>query len=187
MIATTGAVVSSVKLERGGAGVAEAVGLARHDGVGAIGEPARGERPGPGGVSRHRGGDGAAVDAEVHHGAGKPGAAQRIVRGDVVAGRAAGVDGQRLRHRRTGGAQVEDHRAAAAGIAGGVGTLATMLWLPLPDSVTPVLQLPSLHHGGADRRGAAIVEERHRGAGVGHIHRAGDGLRRLVGGAAAGW
>ena len=32
--------------ERGGAGIAEAVGLARHDGVGAVGQPARGERPG---------------------------------------------------------------------------------------------------------------------------------------------
>ena len=32
--------------ERGGAGVAEAIGLARHDGVGAVGKPARGERPG---------------------------------------------------------------------------------------------------------------------------------------------
>ena len=84
--------------QRGGAGIAEAIGLARHDGVGAVGKPARGERPGPGGVSRHGGGDGAAVDAEVHHGAGKPAAAQRIIRGDAVAGRGAGIDAQRLGH-----------------------------------------------------------------------------------------
>jgi len=41
VIATTGAVVSSVEAQRGGAGVAKRIGLARHDGVRTIGQPAR--------------------------------------------------------------------------------------------------------------------------------------------------
>ena len=44
--------------ERGGAGIAEAVGLARHDGVGAVGKPGRGERPGALRIGGHGGGDG---------------------------------------------------------------------------------------------------------------------------------
>ena len=66
--------------QRRGAGIAEAIGLARHDGVGAIGQPARRERPGPLRVGRHGGGNRAAVDAEVHHGVGKPAAGQRSSR-----------------------------------------------------------------------------------------------------------
>ena len=130
--------------ERGGAGVAERIGLARHDGVGAVGKPARGERPGPGGVGGHGGGDGAAVDAEMHHGAGKPGAGQRIVRGDVVAGRvpvsmvSASVSvGPVVLRLKTTAPLLPVLPAASV-------SLAIMLWLPLPDSVTPVLQLPSL-------------------------------------------
>ena len=110
VIATTGAVVSSVKLS-------EAVPVLPKLSVwlatmvwAPSASPRRGERPGPGGVSRHRGGDGTAVDGEVHHGAGEPGPAQRIVGGDVVAGRVAGIDGQRLGQGRTCGAQIEDHR-----------------------------------------------------------------------------
>ena len=51
--------------------------------MGAVGKPARGERPAALRIGGHGGGDGAAVDGEVHHGAGKPGASQRIVRGDA--------------------------------------------------------------------------------------------------------
>ena len=85
-IATTGAVVSSVKLSEAVPVLPKHIGLARHDGVGAVGKPARGERPAALRIGGHGGGDGAAVDGEVHHGAGKPGAGQRIVRGDAIAG-----------------------------------------------------------------------------------------------------
>ena len=95
---------------------------------------------------------------------------------------AAGVDGQRLGQCRTGGAQVEDHRPAAAGIAGGVG-------IPGDDAVAAIARqrdagapaAVAADRRGAQRRRAAIVEQRHRGAGVG---RSGNGLRRLVGSAA---
>ena len=118
----------------------------------------------------------------MHHGVGKPAAGQRVIRGDAVAGPTAGVDGQGLGQCRTGGAQVIDHRAAAAGIAGGVGifgddavaAIARQRDAGAPAAVTA-------DRGGAQRRRAAIVEQRHRAAGIRHIDRAADGLRRLVG------
>ena len=88
VIATTGAVVSRVKLSEAVPVLPKlSVWLATM--VWAPSESPLGrERPGPGGVSRHGGGDRAAVDGEVHHGVGKPGAAQRVVRGDMAARRA---------------------------------------------------------------------------------------------------
>ena len=51
VIATTGAVVSSVKLSEAVPVLPKAIGLARHDGVRTVGQPARGERPGTGGLA----------------------------------------------------------------------------------------------------------------------------------------
>ena len=67
-------------------------------------------------------------------------------------------------------------------------SLATMLWLPLPDSVTPVLQLPSLPTVAVPSAVALPLSNSVTvAAGVGRVHRAGDGLRRLVGRARRCW
>ena len=152
------------KAERGGAGVAEAVGLARHDGVlsseSALGviDQARV------GVIGHGGGNGAIVNGEVHRGIGERGAAQRIVRGDVVARRRACVDGQGLGQCRTGRCCGLKTTAPLLPVLPAASvSLATMLWLPLRDSVTPVFPAAvAADGGGAQRRRAAIVEQRHR-------------------------
>ncbi len=121
VIATAGAVVSSVKLS-------EAVPVLPKPSVW-LATMVCGPSASPAGVNDHVPwasavtvvGNRAAIDREVHHGVGQPGPGQRLVRGDPVARRCPAIDRQALGHGRTGGAQRIDHCAAAAGVAGGIG------------------------------------------------------------------
>ena len=130
--------------QRGRAGVAERIGLARHDGVRTVGQAARRERPCPLRVGGHRGRDRAAVNREMHHGAGQAGAAQRIIGVMWSRRRRPGIERQALGHRRTGGAQRIDHRAAGAGVAGGIGDLGGQRVAAAAERDRLLLQLPLL-------------------------------------------
>ena len=180
VIATTGAVVSSVKLSVA-VPVLPKVSVWLATMVCApSASPRRGERPGAGGVGGHGGGNRTAVDGEVHHGVGKPGAAQRIVRGDVAARGGRSAIGQSFGHRRRRRAQGKDHRARGEDVAGGVADLRDQRIAAVVQRDRDDKAAVGLHHPAADRRGA--VEDGDVRAGVRHIDRAGDGLGRLVGG-----
>ena len=73
--------------------------------------------------------------------------------------------------------------ARAAGVAGGSVSLATMLWAPSPDSVRWSTSSRRCRPSPSRCRGDAVVVEIDGVAdrGLASGHRAGDGLRRLVG------
>ena len=181
VIATIGAVVSSVKLSEARAGVAEGIGLARHDGVRSVGQPARRERPGP---LRDRPSPWwrwrlpSMVKCTTV--LARPVPLSASIGGDVVGRRRAGIERQRLGHRRTGGAQRIDHRAAGGGVAGGIGDLGGQRVGAVLLSVTALLQLPLLCTMAvpiavAPSRMVTVAPA------SADVDRAGDGLARLVG------
>ena len=86
--------------------------------------------------------------------------------GDVVGRRRAGVERQRLGHRRGRGAQRIDHRAAGGGVAGGIADLGGQRVAAVAaqrDRAAPAAV--ALHHGRADRGGA--VQDGDGRAGIG--------------------